>query len=171
MLRNLLIFMMTIGFTGNCFASDAITRSIEKAAIVGTGRLSFMLWDMYDATLYAPEGVWRKNQPFALSLYYLREVKGRDIADRSVQEIRKQGYSDEITLAAWHSQMRTIFPDVEQGTVLTGIFIPGKDTRFYEGDRLIGTIKGDLFAQWFFGIWLSENTSEPQFRKKLLGLL
>ena len=129
-----------------------------------------MLWDVYEATLYAPEGIWRKDRPFALSLHYLRDISGREIADRSVQGMRKQGYIDEITLAAWYSQMRSIFPDVQNGTVLSGIFIPGRDTFFYEGDRLIGIIKGDLFAQWFFGIWLSENTSEPQLRKKLLGL-
>lgn len=171
MLRSLLIFFLLIAAAQHSFANSEITRSIEKAAIVGKARLSVMLWDVYDATLYAPEGTWRKDRPFALSLHYLRDINGKDIADRSVQEMRKQGYRDEITLAAWHSQMRSIFPDVKNGTVLSGIFIPGKDTRFYEGDHLIGTIKGDLFAQWFFGIWLSENSSEPVLRKQLLGLL
>lgn len=171
MLRSLLIVMLVIAVGSNCFANAEITHSIDKAKVVGKARLSFMLWDVYDATLYAPEGVWQKDKPFVLSLHYLRDIKGRDIADRSVQEIRKQGYKDEIILAAWHSQMRNIFPDVRNGTVLSAVFTPGKDTRFYEADRLIGTIKGDLFAECFFGIWLSENTSEPLLRKKLLGLV
>jgi hypothetical protein len=82
----------------------------------------------------------------------------------------KQGFTDEVTLADWNSQMKAIFPDVKAGTVLTAISQPGKQTTFYDGATIIGSIKGDDFGKAFFGIWLAEKTSEPKLRRALLGL-
>ena len=77
---------------------------------------------------------------------------------------------DEEILNKWYVEMNSIFPDVKNGTVLTAIFIPGKDTEFFENNRSIGAIKGDNFLRRFSDIWLGEKTSEPALRKKLLGL-
>lgn len=143
---------------------------LTDAQKVGEGRLTYLLWDVYDARLYAPDGQWDENEPFALTLHYLRSLKGEAIADRSVEEMRKQGFEDEVKLAAWHSQMRNIFPDVENGTELTGLYTPGEPTRFYQNGKLMGAVQDAEFGQWFFDIWLSEQTTEPELRIQLLGL-
>lgn len=150
--------------------AETVQTSIPDAAVVGRGVLSYAFWDVYEATLFAPDGVWDPGKSFALSLEYFRVIKGKDIADRSVQEIRQQGFTDEVTLAAWHAQMKAIFPDVKKGTVLTAVYIPGKQTTFYDDATFIGVIKGDDFGKSFFGIWLAEKTSEPALRRALLGL-
>jgi hypothetical protein len=150
--------------------ADVAVKWVPDAQVVGSGRLSVMLWEVYDATLYAPQGVWNAGKPFALSLHYFRDIEGGDIADRSVVEMRKQGFSDEVILAGWHGQMRAIFPDVTRGTVLTAVYIPGKSTRFFRDGQDIGVITDSEFGKHFFNIWLAENTSEPGLRKKLLGL-
>lgn len=151
-------------------ADQSALASVPDAAEVGRGVLTYAFWDVYEATLYAPAGKWDAAQPFALSIEYYRALNGKAIADRSVQEMRKQGFSDEVTLAAWHTQMKAIFPDVSAGTVLTAVYEPGKQTRFYDHSKAIGTVKGDDFGKWFFGIWLAEKTSEPKLRRALLGL-
>lgn len=147
-----------------------ILESVPGAARVGTARLSVMFWNIYDATLYAPGGEWREGRPFALTLAYLRALDGDKIADRSAEEIRKLGYGDEAMLAGWHGQMRKIFPDVDRGTRLTGVYTSGGATEFYNGDTLIGRIDDAAFGAWFFDIWLGENTSEPHLRRQLLAL-
>ena len=152
------------------FATEIIFASIPSASVVGRGILSYALWDVYKATLYAPKGRWDPENPYALSIEYYHTINGKDIADRSVQEIRNQGFTDELKLAAWNVQMKTIFPDVKDGTVLSAIYVPGKQTTFYNGDNAIGTIKGDEFGKLFFGIWLGEKTSEPELRRALLGM-
>ena len=38
------------------------------------GRLTYLLWDVYDAMLYAPKGKWSHDKPFALKLSYLRSL-------------------------------------------------------------------------------------------------
>lgn len=164
-----LLLLLALLYAQPARASDLVSQHIAGGKPVGEARLTVLFWDVYDATLYAPAGRWSPDEPFALSLHYLRDLNGRDIADRSVQEMRKQGFDDEVMLAAWHAQMKAIFPNVSEGTVLTAIFIPGKHTAFYEGNKPIGTIKSDAFIAWFSDIWLGEKTSEPALRRKLLG--
>ena len=152
------------------FSMDVIVKNIPDAKIVGTGTLSLAFWDIYDATLYAPDSKINKTKPFALTIRYMREIEGRDIADRSAQEIRKQGFVDEFKLTDWNRQLKNIFPSVANGTVLSAIFIPGDRTIFYDGSRHIGTVKDAEFTIWFANIWLGEKTSEPVLRRRLLGL-
>lgn len=154
----------------NASTIETVQTSVPGASVVGRGILSYAFWDIYEATLFAPEGIWNPDKPFALSIEYFRALNGKAIADRSVQEIRQQGFTNEVTLAAWNSQMKAIFPNVEKGTVLTAIYVPDKQTTFYNGPEIIGTIKDDNFGKSFFGIWLAEKTSEPELRRKLLGL-
>lgn len=162
------VFFIMITMT-SANSAEYIKKYVQNAEIVGTGKLTYLLWDIYNATLYAPEGKWKRNKPFALSLSYLRSVTGNDIADRTVQEIRRLGFTNEVKLAAWHRQMKRIFPNVTKGSLLTGIFIPNAPTRFYKGTREIGSIKDPEFGYWFFNIWVGNNTSDPGLKAKLTG--
>lgn len=137
---------------------------------VGAGRMSYMMFDLYDATLYAPQGEWAPGQQMALSLVYLRHLNGQQIADRSVQEIRGQGFTDEIKLAEWHEQMSAIFPDVDEHTSLTGVLDKDGETAFFLNNQKIGQINDTEFGIHFFNIWLGPRTSDPELYAELLGV-
>ena len=107
--------------------------------------------------------------PFAVELVYDMSFKGKDIADRSIKEMRSQGFNDEMKLKRWGDEMTKIFPDIQQGDTLIGVSFPGKEARFYNREKLIATIPDTEFAKAFFDIWLSEKSSEPKLRLKLLG--
>lgn len=149
---------------------QALSPALPDAQLMGEARMRVLLWDVYDAKLYTSAESFSFDQPFALELNYLMTLAGDEIAERSVEEMREQGYTDEVKLAAWYAQMRDIFPDVEDGSTLTGVYKPGAPTEFYQHATHIGTIRDPEFGRWFFGIWLSENTSAPDFRSKLLSL-
>ena len=151
-------------------ADKHIQSFIPEAEKVGEGRLSFLLWSIYDAALYAPKGEWHPESPFALKLTYLRDISGKDIADRSIEEIRDQGFTDELKLADWHAQLLKILPNVKKQSSLTGVSTDGAHTIFHSGDQLLGKIMDAEFTQYFFNIWLGENSSEPELRQQLLGL-
>jgi hypothetical protein len=150
-------------------AAEYIMAHIPNPQPVGTARLSIFMMDIYDATLLAQGGKWQPGDPLALQLRYLRELKGNKIADRSVEEMRSIGITDEVKLAAWHTQMRRIFPDVREGMTLTGILTPKGESIFLRDGQEIGRIIDPDFGKAFFGIWLSEKTSAPDLRQKLLG--
>lgn len=168
-----LLFLMTAGAVAAPYATvpAAVKQSIPDAQKVGSGRMKYLAWDVYDATLYASKGKYTPGKPMALSLRYFRKLKGRDIADRSVQEMRNQGFDDEKNLADWYKQMARVFPNVVSGTVLTGIMSDDGKTIFLKNGKPIGTFNNPEFGKHFFDIWLSEKTSTPDVRKKLLGKL
>lgn len=139
-------------------------------ALVGEARMRVMFWDVYDAQLYAPDGSWSPERPFALSLTYLRELKGEKIAERSIREIRQQGVDDEDALARWASELAAIIPDVATDDQIVGVADEQGRTRFYLDGEAIGEIADPAFTRAFFAIWLSEQTSAPELRAQLLGL-
>lgn len=152
-------------------AAEHIKSAVPNAQKVGEGRMTYLFWDVYDAQLFAPNGKWTAQSPYALKLSYLRRFSGDKIADRSVIEMRKQGIKDEVKLATWHSQMKNIFPDVNENTSLTGIRTKNEETVFYDENKEIGRIRDKEFTKAFFNIWLSPKTSEPELRRQLLGSL
>lgn len=137
---------------------------------LGEGRLRVLLFDVYDATLYTTGDKWSQDQLFALDLRYLRNLNGKDIAERSVTEMKGQGFNDPARLKRWGEEMARIFPDIKPGDRLVGVSLPGGGARFYNDQKLLGVVADPEFAKAFFAIWLSDRTSEPSLRRKLLKL-
>jgi hypothetical protein len=144
-------------------------KQILDAKKVGAGRMTYLTLPVFDATLYAPGGVYAPDKPFALSLTYLRNIKGRDIARNSVEQMRRQGGHSDAKLTAWGEAMTGIFPDVANGTTLTGVHEADGATVFYRGAAEIGRVDDPAFSRAFFDIWLGAKTSQPALRKQLLG--
>ncbi len=83
--------------------------------------------------------------------------------------MRKQGFADEVTLARWFDLMSDIIPDVNPDTELLGIADADQNTIFLRNGESIGRINEPAFTRAFFDIWLSEATSAPALRQRLLG--
>jgi len=149
-------------------AESFIQQHIPEAKQVSSARYSVFLFDVYDATFYTASGKPEITVPFALELAYLRSFKGKDIADRSAEEMRDHQGIDEITLADWHSQMRNIFPNIAKGDSITGVYPDQTKCIFYKNSTLIGQVTDAKFCNAFFDIWFGKNTSSPELREKLL---
>lgn len=143
-----------------------------QARLVGSGRLRFLGLRIYDARLWSPArptaGDW-ETQPLALELQYARALVGAQIAERSLEEMRRQGPIDPALAERWLAGMKTTFPDVREGDRLTGIHRPGVAVRFFHNGSARGEWADADKARRFFGIWLSPQTSEPTLREALLG--
>ncbi len=83
--------------------------------------------------------------------------------------MRRLASFSEAQAQAWRQAMQAAFPDVGPGDVLTGLHLPGQGVRFLANGQVTADIQDAEFAQLFFGIWLSERTSEPRLRQALLG--
>ena len=138
----------------------------------GQGRFRYFGLAIYDARLWSAEAVdgarWAE-QPLTLELQYARALVGREIARRSLAEMRRQGPIGDAQAQAWLQQMESAFPDVEAGDRLSGQYDPAEGARFFFNGQTRRHIADAQFARLFFGIWLSERTSAPALRQQLLG--
>lgn len=155
-------------------ASENIPREVQErvpnAKVVGEKMFTYYFWDVYRASLFAPNGEYEEGGVFALKLNYQRELEGKKIAQRSIDEMKKQADLPKEKADEWLDSMESIFPDVSDGHVLTGIATEDGNTVFYSNGEEIGSVDDSEFTTSFFNIWLGEKTSEPKFRKALLGL-
>jgi hypothetical protein len=137
--------------------------------LVGQARLQVLFWKVFDAQLYSPAGAWQGRPPYALALTYLRNLRGERIAERSVREIREQGFMDELTLARWYELLRSVIPDVGADDEIIGVAEASGATQFYFNGQPLGRIDEPAFTERFFAIWLGERSSQPDMRVALLG--
>ena len=164
-----LALLMCVTFVYATNLPEDLTRDVKGLSVRGEAVLRFFGLKVYDVRLWTQMKPFDHSEPFAIELVYDMAIKGKDIADRSVKEMRAQGVSDEAKLRRWGDEMAKIFPDIKQGDTLIGVSIPATEARFYNREKLIATIPDAEFAKAFFDIWLSEKTSEPKVRLKLLG--
>ncbi|MEQ1517294.1 MAG: chalcone isomerase family protein, partial [Usitatibacteraceae bacterium] len=148
---------------------EIIARDVAGLSVRGEAAMRFIGLKVYDVRLWTQMKPFSHAEPFAVELVYDMALKGKDIAERSVTEMRAQGVRDETKLSRWGEEMKKIFPDIKQGDALIGVSLPGKEARFYNREKLIAAVPDPEFAKAFFDIWLSEKSSEPKLRLKLLG--
>jgi len=148
----------------------ALASEVPLLRPLGEGRLRWFGLHVYDSSLWVPGDAWSPEGIFALDIRYAMSIKGRDLTRRSLEEMRKLGFSDPARLKRWEEAMDRVFPDIRPGDRLVGVSIPGREARFYSQERLLGTVPDPEFARAFFAIWLDEKTSEPGLRARMLRL-
>jgi hypothetical protein len=149
-----------------------VSATLPQARLQGSGRLRFLAFNVYDARLWTPAALTPEQwaaAPLALELQYLRKLDGPAIAERSLQEMKRQGEIAADTASRWLAEMRRVFPNVAAGDRITGVHLPGEGARFFFNGQLKGEVRDPEFSRWFFGIWLAPQTSEPAMRQQLLG--
>lgn len=152
-----------------------VAAELPGARLQGQGRLRFLGLLIYDARLWVgakavdTQGADWAPLPLALELQYARSLDGAKIADRSLSEMQRQGAIEAAKATRWLSAMTRIFPDVKEGDRITGFNLPGVGAHFFVNGQLKGDVNDAEFARVFFGIWLSDKTSESGLRNALLG--
>ena len=164
---------MTIAAQGDAKAPNEVQAALINPRLQGQGSVRFLGLRIYDASLWTvagqPATVASWSLPLAMDIRYLRSLQGQQIAERSLQEMKRQGDIDEPTAQRWLQAMQGLFPDVKEGSRITGVNLPQVGVRFYVdgGDR--GAVNEPEFARRFFGIWLSPQSSDLKLRAALLG--
>lgn len=152
--------------------SQQLRSFLRTPRLVGQQRLTYWGFDVYDASLwasasFAPEA-WAK-QNLVLRLRYLRDFKGTDIAQRSIDEMQGQRALTPSQLKNWSATLQSMFPNVRSGESITANYQPDKGMQLLHQDRLLGELSDTGFAERFLGIWLSPETSQRQLRQQLLA--
>lgn len=135
----------------------------------GAARLKVLFWDIYESSLYTPDGTWSEGiRPLRLDIRYLRAISALDLVKQTGKEWAEQGKSSPQHMV-WQGELLSIWPDVTEGDVISLAIDPsGVSTFLFNGDA-IGTIGDPQFGEDFAGIWLSPDTTRPALRRQLIG--
>jgi len=170
--RTLLLALASLPWAAHAQPAE-LGGALPGARLLGQGQLSFFSLEIYTARLWVTEGFRADDfiaHPVALELEYARALVGRQIAERSLVEMKKLGTVPEAQAAAWLAAMSKAFPDMAKGDRLTGVSRPGAGMRFFFNGKPSGEVAHADFARLFLGIWLSRRTSESKLRQALLGM-
>lgn len=133
----------------------------------GSGQLTWLFLDIYQATLYTSDGQYRDDDyPKALEITYQRDISAHDLIQTTADEWRRLNIPFS---QAWLTQLDQIWPDVSRGDRLLLRADSSNDAVFYFNDSPIGKIEGTPFAEAFLAIWLSPNTRDKSLRAQLIG--
>jgi hypothetical protein len=157
---------------GNPTLPAELSSTLPGAQALGAAKLRFLGLDIYAARLWVASGFQPDGfaqSPLALELNYFRSLSGQRIAERSLQEMRRQAQLNATQERAWLDAMLLAFPDVKSGDRITGLHTPGVGARFWFNGQERPAVRDAEFSRLFFGIWLSDASSEPHMRASLLG--
>jgi hypothetical protein len=150
-----------------------IQSELRDARLSGQGTFRWFGLKIYDAALWVEKDDFQPATPvtsrLVLDLRYARELYGERIAQSSIDEMRQLGYGSPAQQRVWLEKMTALFPDVREGTHISGVYLPAQGARFYLDGRLLGEIDDAEFARAFFAIWLDARTSAAGLRKQLLA--
>lgn len=136
---------------------------------LGKGEMRWFGLKLYDASLWVTGSSFSPDGGFALSIRYARSFEGAELAEASIDEIRRLGERDKAKLARWEAVLTRVFPDVEEGEVITGVKMPDGSSHFFHQGRELPSIEEKALSDAFFAIWLDERTREPKLRARLLA--
>ena len=162
------LFVMLIASGAAQAAPAHIESHLTQPRLAGQGPFTWFGMKIYDAELWVGEQGYQPNQPFVLELRYARKLDGAKIAVASAEQMEKIGAGTEAQRAAWMARMKEIFPDVKEGSRISGVFLPGSGARFYLDGKALASVPDPEFARAFFGIWLDPKTTAKSLRTALL---
>ncbi len=168
------LLALTLLLSANTQAAElGIQQELAQSQLLGKGSYRWFGIKLYDAFLWQAQDAF-VNLPlldgrFVLELVYARELTGQRIAAASLDEIRKLNLGSPEQQSRWLRLMQQTFPDVIEGTRLSGAYQAGQGVCFYRDGVLLSRINDAEFARAFFSIWLDKNSSAPALRQQLLG--
>ncbi len=152
------------------FSSEAMPDNVK---LVGQGQFSYLFWDLYQAELYTSDGLWsnyQQSSPVLLKLTYQRDISKDDFIEATVDQWKHLQGKVSAQHKEWAKQLEQLWTDVKKGDQLSCVLTVDGTVQFYFNDRLLGDVTDKAFGPAFLDIWLSEKTSAPKLRKKLLKI-
>ena len=156
-------------------APAEIASVIHAGTPYGSGKYAVLFITAYDTELWTDAPQWSMNAPFALTLRYHIGFSSDYLLNRTLREMK--GVDPKLSDAdiARYKKAMAFFAPASSGDEMTMLYQPGQpgkneSVRFFKNGAPTGEVSEPGFAQDFFGVWLSPNTSEPDLRKSLLNL-
>ena len=138
--------------------------------LLGRGQAKFLVKPVYEAYLYADSEnfTFPSQQAFTFALKYRVKISKQQIIRETLHQWQLQNIS---VPDQWQELLENIIVDVSASDTLAMQVDKTLTATLQHNKREIAVITDSSFVQAFAGIWLAENTSKPELRHNLLGLL
>jgi len=171
----LMSLLATVAFGAEPTLPQSLTRAVMDVRPVGAGTLRWFGFDIYDATLWTPNGAFDGafDAPVAFTLAYRRSFSRERLIGITRSAWEELALASPEQRERWGHALQTIWVDVHKGSELTTVVMPRAETRFYDNDRLLGRIDDAAFGPAFLRIWLDARVADTalgDLRTQLLAM-
>lgn len=145
-----------------------------EARRVGVGMLEWFGLDIYEASLWTPDGTFADSfaaEPVVFTLAYRRAFSRDRLIDITRTAWRELALASDEQQTRWSRELGAIWVDVRKGSHLTTLVLPSGETRFYDADRLLGRIEDPAFGPAFLRIWLDARVADTALGRLRAELL
>jgi len=152
---------------------DQLPEELDTLAFnkVGSAQFSVLFWDIYNSHLFTKSGRYEENsdQDVIFKIEYLKDISADELIKRTVEQWQHLNYK-KSDYEAFIPRLKSLWPNISAGDSLT-LYRNNQSTEFYFNNMNIGVIDNEEFYKLFLAIWLSPDTSEPELRQSLIGVV
>jgi hypothetical protein len=173
---NSLILLIFLALAGEIAHASTLPEAVARGPYawqrVGGGDLRWLGMHIYEASLWTADGRYtglEAGKPVALSLWYRRDFSRDELLRITSTAWKLLGEPARPQQQEWLAALGRIWSDVARGHNLTAVVVPGRETRFYDHQRPLGSIDDPQFGPAFLAIWLDPRSVVGDLRVQLLG--
>jgi hypothetical protein len=135
----------------------------------GEGEMKVLFWELYKAELFGSRASYTFNdEQLALKITYYRDIDKNDLIEATAEQWQHIGVTHQ-NIPKWLDELATIWPNIKKNDMLIVTRNKDNSASFFNDKGLLGTVKDPAFGNAFLNIWLSEKTTRPKLREKLIG--
>lgn len=163
-----IIMMVMIGAAPS--KANDVSEFVPDAKLVGEARFSVFLFPIYDASLYAPNGKYKKNGPLVLVLNYLFDLDKESLVSQTVEALERRELGTPRQIVEWTAILNKHFFDVVKKDKILIAFPDPETVSFSTNGGAPATVIDPAFAMAFKNLWLGDNIRNKKFQNQLLGM-
>ena len=109
------------------------------------------------------------DEPKAVRMQFLRDLKKTQLTEAFSEGFEANAKEKAAAQKAALDRMLALVPDVKEGETMTFVYVPGKGTTLFSGEKALGTFEGKDFADAVFLLWLGPKPPSEDLKKGMLG--
>ena len=154
---------------------DTLSAGDKTLKLNGLGLRKKAIFKVYVGGLYleAPSkdaaAILAADAPKAVRMHFVRDLKKSQLTDAFSEGFEANAKEKAAAQKAALDRMLALVPDVKVGETMSFVYVPGKGTTLYSGDKALGTFEGKDFADVVFLLWLGPKPPSEDLKKGMLG--
>jgi Chalcone isomerase-like len=154
---------------------DTLSAGERTLKLNGLGLRKKAIFKVYVGGLYleAPSkdaaAILAADAPKAVRMHFLRDLKKSQLTDGFSEGFEANAKEKAAAQKAALDKMLALVPDMKEGETMSFVYVPGKGTTLFSGDKALGTFEGKDFADVVFLLWLGPKPPSEDLKKGMLG--